>query len=557
PEEPEFPRKLGNGSNTYLLTDITRTHYDVASKVPQWSKLSNIVATGNTLINTGVGGWLDRAFSTNSIPANEDGYIEFKAGTEGGDFAVGFASSYQEGGIYTINHGLLLQGGNVYLLENSYASTVVTTYTLTDLIRVERVGTTIFYKKNGFVVYTSSLPSTGALFGSVYMNNVGGIINEMAMEIAHQNTRNRVAWVEVLDKTDITVYENDGTNLTAVPNSPSGGVSPSLVTLNGQSYIKVENVCHCEGATQMFGGPIRVTPGERYLLRVKGYAVADNAPEFFAYFANEDGTTALTPNRGEFHLPMGAQAENWVEQTVDVPEGVTFLYSWISWRWPATGDFYVNQIELIKKEADANNRIVTQYSYDTHGNVKSLLQVIPALAPKRTDYVYDLVSGKVNFVMYQYGESDQFIHRYEYDADNRITAAKTSSDGFIWDNDASYQYYLHGPLARTLLGEHKVQGLDYYYTLQGWLKGVNSPTGISAQANDPGADGNGTSKFAKDVMAFNLGYYQGDYKPIGAGRSAMLIENSSATDLNALWRGAAGEALDLFNGNIAWMATDL
>jgi len=35
--------------------------------------------------------------------------------------------------------------------------------------------------------------------------------------------------------------------------------------------------------------------------------------------------------------------------------------------------------------------------------------------------------------------------------------------------DASYQYYLHGPLARMELGDinGKVQGMDYAYTLQG------------------------------------------------------------------------------------------
>jgi hypothetical protein len=38
--------------------------------------------------------------------------------------------------------------------------------------------------------------------------------------------------------------------------------------------------------------------------------------------------------------------------------------------------------------------------------------------------------------------------------------------------DASYQYYLHGPLSRTELGGN-LQGLDYSYTLQGWLKSLN------------------------------------------------------------------------------------
>jgi RHS repeat-associated protein len=207
-------------------------------------------------------------------------------------------------------------------------------------------------------------------------------------------------------------------------------------------------------------------------------------------------------------------------------------------------------VEVLDK--NKNDVAATYYSYDIHGNVKSLLQQIPDLATKRTDYVYDLVSGKVNFVMYQYGERDQFIHRYDYDADNRIVDVLSSTDGFLWDKEAAYQYYLHGPMARMELGEYRVQGSDYYYTLQGWLKGVNSPTGVSAQANDPGKDGFATSTVARDVYAYNLGYYQGDYKPAGGTISA-LIENSSPL----LWRGVGGEANSLFNGNIAWMATDL
>ena len=93
---------------------------------------------------------------------------------------------------------------------------------------------------------------------------------------------------------------------------------------------------------------------------------------------------------------------------------------------------------------------------------------------KRMVYEYDLISGNVNSVTYQQGKADQFIHTYEYDADNRIVNVKTSGDGLNWEQDASYQYFSHGPLARTVLGDKKVQGLDYAYTLQGWLKGVNS-----------------------------------------------------------------------------------
>ncbi len=180
------------------------------------------------------------------------------------------------------------------------------------------------------------------------------------------------------------------------------------------------------------------------------------------------------------------------------------------------------------------------------GNVKSLLQQIPGLDAKRTDYVYDLISGKVNYVFYQYDKPDQFIHKYEYDSDNRIEFVSTSTDGFVWDNDASYFYYAHGPLARVELGHHRVQGLDYYYTLQGWIKGVNMP-----YEGDPGGDGV-TSLSGKDVFAYSLGYNNNDYKPINNSVTLTDTRDHLWTRLNEVNNHSG-----LYNGNISWMVTDL
>jgi RHS repeat-associated protein len=126
----------------------------------------------------------------------------------------------------------------------------------------------------------------------------------------------------------------------------------------------------------------------------------------------------------------------------------------------------------------------TYYTYDIHGNVDTLLQDlrVAMLASsgnryKKLVYNYDLISGKVNKVSYQPGLQDEFYHQYIYDAENRITDVYTSHNNLIWEKDARYSYYRHGPLARTILGQQQVQGVDYAYTLQGWLKGVNS-TGV-------------------------------------------------------------------------------
>lgn len=197
----------------------------------------------------------------------------------------------------------------------------------------------------------------------------------------------------------------------------------------------------------------------------------------------------------------------------------------------------------------------THYKYDINGNVETLWQENRLLSPidgtangiRRINYEYDLVSGKVNKVIYQPGKGDQFIHKYEYDAENRLISALTSRDGWVWQQQAAYKYYLHGPLARSELGHHKVQGLDYAYTLQGWMKGINS--NFLDTARDMGRDawqnaGNPYSNFSKDVMAFSIGYYNNDYKPIGGS-------NAPAFGLSYTAPGSLATGVQLFNGNIS------
>lgn len=144
-------------------------------------------------------------------------------------------------------------------------------------------------------------------------------------------------------------------------------------------------------------------------------------------------------------------------------------------------------------EKTTNAEVTTYYSYDMHGNVKRLIHDINEIGVKIIDYEYDLVSGNVNQVSYNphyhAGHIDQFHHRYTYDLDNRIKEVYTSKDSVIWTRDAAYEYYLHGPLARVEIGQDEIQGVDYVYTLQGFLKSINNVELNKDGKNDVGADG--------------------------------------------------------------------
>ncbi|CAM1362371.1 RHS repeat domain-containing protein [Tenacibaculum xiamenense] len=152
----------------------------------------------------------------------------------------------------------------------------------------------------------------------------------------------------------------------------------------------------------------------------------------------------------------------------------------------------------------------------------------------------------MNQVVYQPEQKDQFIHKYEYDADNRIVNVKTSRDGILWDKDADYKYYEHGPLARTVLGDKQVQGLDYVYTLQGWLKSVNGEA--LTPESDFGKDGL-ANKVGKDVYGYSLAYFNQDYQARKANTTDYLKVTNSPT--------LPHSTRDLYNGNIKAMVTNM
>ncbi|OQP68407.1 RHS repeat domain-containing protein [Niastella populi] len=198
----------------------------------------------------------------------------------------------------------------------------------------------------------------------------------------------------------------------------------------------------------------------------------------------------------------------------------------------------------------------TFYTYDILGNVDHLLQdygddgnnITSNVMNKngnrwkKISYQYDLISGKVNMVMFQQGWRDGFFHRYSYDAENRLTLVETSKDSLIWEKDARYEYYRHGPLARVTLGDQQVQGIDYAYTLQGWLKGINSTGG--SETFDMGEDGKTGSlnQFtARDALGLTLNYFGNDYTAISGG--APFPGYSSKLPVN--------EFRPLYNGNIS------
>jgi RHS repeat-associated protein len=228
---------------------------------------------------------------------------------------------------------------------------------------------------------------------------------------------------------------------------------------------------------------------------------------------------------------------------------------------------------------DDYDRTITYYSYDLHGNVDYIVQNIPVFHKKmhpefidkvvhrlvtETQYRYDLISGKVNKVEFCNMLAESYKHKYEYDEMNRLIRVETSRFGNFWETDAQYFYYPHGPLRRIEMGEDQLQGLDYTYTINGWLKAVNNSclSDDVGGANplrlaEPGKDGvtmnsidSRFPKFPKDAFGYVMNYNKYDFKHLD---DAYQFNSDNSHRLTSL--DVAGDRdltfPNLYNGNIA------
>jgi len=147
------------------------------------------------------------------------------------------------------------------------------------------------------------------------------------------------------------------------------------------------------------------------------------------------------------------------------------------------------------------------------------------------------------------------VYSSNYPQKNALININTVANSPLWDNDAKYFYYAHGPLARVEYGDNKVQGQDYAYTLQGWIKGVNSNTLDTARdMGKDGAIGSVNSIFAKDAFGYTLNYHTNDYKAIDG-----LKWNNANNRFESIIAGSDlnNSRNDLFNGNITSMVTTI
>jgi RHS repeat-associated protein len=174
----------------------------------------------------------------------------------------------------------------------------------------------------------------------------------------------------------------------------------------------------------------------------------------------------------------------------------------------------------------------TWFNYDEEGKLVWQIQFTSGLGYKTTDFIYD-VQGRLIKKIYQKNvAAEYFAHYYEYDPSTQElwkTYTNTNADDQYKIHQATYIYYLHGPLKRIEVAVDPssgqgLQGIDYTYTLLGALKAVNN----SDKTKDPNQDGiAGGNTFYPDAFGMVLDYYDGDYLNTRPGIQSIKGVNTS------------------------------
>jgi len=189
------------------------------------------------------------------------------------------------------------------------------------------------------------------------------------------------------------------------------------------------------------------------------------------------------------------------------------------------------------------------YNYDERGRVTHYAKEIIGLGLFKYQYSYG-PKGNVLQIQYDRPHEDSFYYGFEYSLDNQLSKIYTHTAPFEREEDpttyedhisngtlhAQYYYNRNGSIRRKELFTENtmnedqrfkgLQGIDYTYTIEGWLKAINNPK----LECDPGKDAIDNTDFLPDAFALSLDYYQKDFINEHTGFGTLDVTVDEVTD---------------------------
>lgn len=162
--------------------------YDVSDA---YTDVTNVDIEGG-IIKSGINSSSWQAGLATVAEIINNGYVEYEIGQSNKSVVVGLSYNNMGTNYNTIDFGILTDvGGSLAVYESgNLINGLNTTYDSGDILKIERIGSTLKYKKNNELFYTSSISSSGKLIGDISMNHPEAIIKNFKISSDFKDIEN-------------------------------------------------------------------------------------------------------------------------------------------------------------------------------------------------------------------------------------------------------------------------------------------------------------------------------------------------------------------------------
>lgn len=149
-----------------------------------WTEVIGAAVNGNTLTKTASGIWNAGAASTEVLTAGQDGYVEITAGQTNHGVMFGFSETNADYFWSSIQYNFYAKENGSLVVYESGSSKLSNggSYSPGDILRVERIGTTINYLHNGNIIYTSTIPSNSNLVVDCCLYKTNAVLSNAVID---------------------------------------------------------------------------------------------------------------------------------------------------------------------------------------------------------------------------------------------------------------------------------------------------------------------------------------------------------------------------------------
>lgn len=459
---------------------------------------SGVSVSGSAIYKTTSNSWSNAGF-TSAKQLEGDGYVQFKPAQTNKRYMIGLSrtDSAPNNSYNTIDYAIYVySNGRLYIYEEgSFKSIPTTYYQAGDILKIERLGDRIFYKKNNVTFYTSQTLSTGTLLGDSSFYDGGSSISDFLVghsamgqafntDVKGLPTGSKVRVLDTNDWITTATYYDDKGRIIFV-NSNNDYLDIKENTSNKLDFIG--NVVKSKNTHQLATNTPIITEDtfsyDHSNRVIRQTQKIDKNTEELIVKNNYDDLGQLTQKQVGGSLE-GSQTYTNISGVSVVGNAITKTasYSWsnagLSSSTNISGDGYLSFTAVTTNKAFMAG--LSYYDVNQHYNT-----IKYAVYLMSNGNVQVRESGSSKGIKTKYTTGDVFkierrgskIYYNKNDEVFYVSTTTTTNSSMVGDLS---MYHPNAKISDfTIVDlEQGLQEVDLTYNVRGWLKGINDPNNL-------------------------------------------------------------------------------